>query len=811
MNEAIVTPKAKNLRLLKDAAYPVPPFFVIPASELELSAREGIGGFVQLMETYRRSEADFFSSQSLFAVRSSALAEDGRESSLAGLYHSMLDVEEKDLPEALYRCWQAAGNDTLRFYREKQRSLNEGSGPGLDLIIQAMVEDLSHSAILFTSNPDGLLNERVLVAGEGRGTLLVEDRIPAVNYYRHATEGSGYYENPYGLDLLGHDVLMSIWTMADRIEADFGPALDLELAINQSGEIFLLQMRPITTLDRRSFVSPGTILDNSNIVESYPGLSLPLSTDFYHRAYHGVFSGLIKRLLPHPPASVAQRLDDIAANMVFSRNGRAYYQLNNWLLLLRHLPFQKRILPVWREMMGIEKTMDMEDAALIAPFARFGMVIRLLRSVQKIDRLYEKLASDVRQIDLEYRRLESRSFVPELYEMFFNRIAETLLANWDITLINDLAAMLYSGRLKKKAAVYGIKDTNKLLSGFSALASMKPVRSLSSIRKKIDILDPLLLEKAATNDNEARLILSGNHLALQSDDARRLIKQMNEHIDFYGDRSIEELKLERPTQRSNPSLFFSALLAAPEKLPDYENENANEDLHPDLRRLHARAEAAISRREESRLLRTRVYGIVRSMFTRLGGELFERGIIDDKTDVFYLSIDDVFAAFQGTKEPRKAILRQKARYLIYCDLPAYGRLIFQDRAFSNEKTAELLDMTEFDGIINELGGTPSSPGLVRGEVKLVYNAAAASDIKGKILVTKSTDPGWVYLMLQAGGIVAERGSVLSHTAIISRELGLPSVVGVKNATAILSDGDLIEVDGTSGRIRILERKDNKDI
>ena len=72
--------------------------------------------------------------------------------------------------------------------------------------------------------------------------------------------------------------------------------------------------------------------------------------------------------------------------------------------------------------------------------------------------------------------------------------------------------------------------------------------------------------------------------------------------------------------------------------------------------------------------------------------------------------------------------------------------------------------------------------------------------KDKILVTQMTDPGWVFLLTQAKGIIAEKGSLLSHTAIISRELGIPAVVGIKQATTHLKTGDRVILDGNSGKV-----------
>ncbi|MBP8968366.1 MAG: hypothetical protein KBG42_03690 [Lachnospiraceae bacterium] len=81
----------------------------------------------------------------------------------------------------------------------------------------------------------------------------------------------------------------------------------------------------------------------------------------------------------------------------------------------------------------------------------------------------------------------------------------------------------------------------------------------------------------------------------------------------------------------------------------------------------------------------------------------------------------------------------------------------------------------------------------------------AHDVKDKILVTKMTDPGWVFLLASAKGVISEKGSLLSHTAIISRELNIPSVVGVDRLTDTVKTGDLIRMDGGTGKIEILGR------
>ena len=100
-------------------------------------------------------------------------------------------------------------------------------------------------------------------------------------------------------------------------------------------------------------------------------------------------------------------------------------------------------------------------------------------------------------------------------------------------------------------------------------------------------------------------------------------------------------------------------------------------------------------------------------------------------------------------------------------------------------------------------GVPCSHGVAEGEVLLVDVPAQVMDTKDKILVTKMTDPGWVFLIAGAKAIVAEKGSLLSHTAIISRELEKPAVVAVSQITKILKTGDYVRVDGNKGEVVLL--------
>ena len=121
----------------------------------------------------------------------------------------------------------------------------------------------------------------------------------------------------------------------------------------------------------------------------------------------------------------------------------------------------------------------------------------------------------------------------------------------------------------------------------------------------------------------------------------------------------------------------------------------------------------------------------------------------------------------------------------------------------NPPILEQLDITELEHK-SYLQGTAVSKGKVTAEAAVIITPELDMNMQGKILISKMTDPGWVFLMTQSAGLISEKGSLLSHTAIVGRELGIPVVVGVPNATSILKNGNLLKLDGDLGIIEILD-------
>ncbi len=221
------------------------------------------------------------------------------------------------------------------------------------------------------------------------------------------------------------------------------------------------------------------------------------------------------------------------------------------------------------------------------------------------------------------------------------------------------------------------------------------------------------------------------------------------------------------------------------------------------------ARVRIRDRERLRFLRTLLFARVRAIFRRIGDRLVERGVLDDARDVFSLTLDEVLGYVEGTSPGRALRALAGARrdeFAAYrAGEPPPDRFDVRDpRDFERLRIVPKPARDAGDDARERRNGIGCCPGSVTARVRIVHDPHERF-AAGEILVAERTDPGWVILFPAAAGILVERGSLLSHAAIVSREMGVPSVVGIAGLTHWLSDGDLVRFDGRTGAIERLER------
>lgn len=743
--------KSENLIKLKDNGINVPPFEVIKWED-------------------RDKPLDISKYKGKYAVRSSSNIEDGELSSFAGQFDTYLNVKEKDIDKKVKECFDSINNKNVQEYLSRMNI--DVSDIKLDVIIQKMVNS-KYSGVMFSSNPEGLLNETVIVVGKGLGNNIVEDRVDTTTYYYSNTDDVYYYVGKK--DLLSKDLIDRLIIEKNRIVELLGDYQDIEFAI-EDDKIYILQARKITTINDDKV----TILDNSNIVESYPGVSLPLTISFVNFVYTNVFKKVAFRILHNQ--KVLDKYDNNLNNMVGSSSGRIYYKISNWYTIIKFLPMNSKIIPVWQEMLGVKNKSYDNDKVKIPFFTRIKSYFHAIHEFNKAPKNMDYLNNKFIDVnDFFNKHFRENMSIEEVHSLY-DRVKEEILLDWDITLVNDMYSFLYTALLKRRLKKKHVSedDINNYFSGITNIESLKPIKSLISLAYKKDKISKKEYEEL-----------------------------YEEYISKYGDRSLEELKLESETFRTNPKLLD-------EKIKEYRKDlNKLEELYSSFHKaeketikedfitrfLSKRAMTGIKNREISRLNRSRIYGMVRSMFLSIGKTLAKEKRIKTQRDVFYLTIDEIFN--YKKYDLKKLVKDRKEEYKIYYELPNYSRLVFAGSEF--DKNHPRVNNIEKEISKDHLEGISTSKGIVKGYALVVDDVTKKMDTKNKILVTKMTDPGWVFLLATSKGVISEKGSLLSHTAIISREIGIPSIVGVENATSIIKTGDLIKMDANNGTIEIIER------
>jgi pyruvate,water dikinase len=194
------------------------------------------------------------------------------------------------------------------------------------------------------------------------------------------------------------------------------------------------------------------------------------------------------------------------------------------------------------------------------------------------------------------------------------------------------------------------------------------------------------------------------------------------------------------------------------------------------------------------------------------------GALADPRDVFYLTVDETLGWADGTSasaDIRALAAARKAEFARYPALPEpadrfetrglvhAGHDFTPPLRLASERGGDGAVALGADGDVRR--GTGCYPGIVRGRARVILDPRDASLEPGEILVAERTDPGWVMLFPAARGLLVERGSLLSHSAIVARELGLPAVVSIDGLTSWLQTGDEVELDGRTGEVRRLTR------
>lgn len=771
----------------------------------------------------------------LFSVRSSVVGEDSAEHSFAGQMDSFLNVPSLGVIAAIKNVWASAFSSRALVYRKrKSLSLEDVSSA---VIIQEMVQSVA-SGVLFTRDPEMHTEKCVISAAYGLGEGVVANLVETDTYrigwdsadickevsrkdyrlVRNTTTGTGNRKQNVApgkqfCSVLTDAQIRELRDVAVKAERRFGAPQDIEWAFNERRVLFVLQARPIVFGSRTISDSPLCIWESSNIVESYPGLTLPLTFSFVRTGYEVAFRNVTLSFvfLRRP---LKKKLH-IFKNMIGLLNGRIYYNLLNWYEMLSFLPGFQGHKRSWDQMIGISKKIEF-------PQTRLSMINRLFSLLNAAWRLLtvqrngKRFFSRFRSVYKRFQNVDVSGAHEDELIAVYESLTRQLSEKWHLTLVNDFCAMKYYDWLRRLCDLWGLSTYanvhNNLLCGDSAVESVAPVRSLVSIAEMVRTHPSY---RALISEDDDSLIWG----KVQCEVAYKPLKEaLDGHIREFGDRGMEELKLESSSFRERPELLiglinnYASLGLSVATMENQEREIRTKAerfvrhrLKNPFKRLVFRfilknARRAITNRENMRFARSRFFGVVKRLFRRMGDLFVEKGLLESSSDIYYLTVDEIFGIVQGTAVTQNLtalVDMRRAEYAGFAQRTLKERIETRGIPY----LAPLTKVESVDATEKTLKGIGCSSGIARGKARLVLNPTAANGNGEHILVARSTDPGWVFLMVSAKGIVVEKGSVLSHTAIIGRELGIPTIIGVKEATRRIPDGATVSMDGSTGEIR----------
>jgi pyruvate,water dikinase len=663
----------------------------------------------------------------------------------------------------------------------------------MNVVVQRMVNARA-AGVVFTADPVSARRDVMVVdAVEGLGEALVSGEATP-DHFALDRKGKVMHQSLAGDEaILSNEELAVIAREARQAETHEGKPLDLEWAIDASGELFWLQARPITTLpaDLNEFDTPlpraNDVVTISNVSEMMPGAVSPLT---------GSFTGWsIDYGLQHMQVAVGAR-ENISKEWQVTAWGYGHLFLNltgnivmsagvlgstpeqtAQTLCGRPVPELKALppMPVWRRVIN---TVRLLHYAFTAPRVvhRFDGEVANFHLIHKSDA--NAMVKELKRKAWFYEHAMAVHIQSSALSGFLSAIVENMVSSRtnDATLEEQAEAM-------------------RLLAGASGVESAEMVLELNALVERI-----VSLPEAATQFCDVPAIDALKWLRFE----RSISGDFGAFLAHHGHRGYRELCMRDPAWREDPtSLVQSMQAGARARLAGATTRKAHHasidmaGLSRGLRWLLPRAHNAVRRREHTKSHLVSVGHHFKLAFAHLGKLLVEEGALPDADLVCFFTFDEL-PGFVATPDAARVKQAQRRRDA----LPFQQRLSFPEISVG---PASPLQEQALDTGQGKISGRPASSGVVEGTARVAHTLAEAAKLEpGEILVTPITDIGWTPYFSMIAGLVTDLGSAVSHGAVIAREYGLPCVVNSRVGTRMINTGDRVRLDGDTGLVVILD-------
>jgi rifampicin phosphotransferase len=773
----------------------------------------------------------------LYAVRSSSPDEDLEIASFAGGYETTLGVTMEDIENAIRHSFASSFDARVFIYKKEHNFPTDQMR--IAVIVQQQV-DANSAGVAFSINPLNNCYDEVLInANHGLGETVVsgavdpdvfvvdrltrkilDTKIGANGTVSRLNPGGGTTQTQRKADAgssLTTDQAARIAKLIDQVEACTQKPVDIEWAFAQD-QLYLLQVRPITTylpLPAEMITAPGEpkrLYANSTLIEQ--GLQDPLSV------LGTELLGYVLTQVGGPVGKEGVGPDGIT----FTATGGYYMNISYAL----KLGMGKTALAPGSfgdpRVTAILDSIDMKQYTAGAlpkklKGLRSKMLFNMLPMAQLVLKAYlnpdETLRNYQAELPAAVRRFQT--FTGDGLSLRAQAVELSALLNFfygkygiPMILASQIAQQRIKGLFKQEAS----QVQDHLINLGIALPGNKTTEMGE------------LMYALASSDEIHRYDCAADFLAdLEKEKlSPELTRRWQHFLEEFGMRCPGEIDAATVRLNEQPALFFDqikhmalTILNSTSTRSFFEQgrakrKTAYQALYELARQKGKNKARALEKyykiwttfggyRETPKHYVIKVVELFRRQALKTGEVFTAQGRLDRPEQIFDLTMDDIDRAQADLLIDLRALARERSAlidkirrsHLVARVIDSRGKIFYPppQAAGDGEQRGSVLT------------GVPISPGLIQGRVKVFKHAADKQLLPGEILVARATDPGWTPLFINASGIILEIGGALQHGAVVAREYGIPCVSGLDDATSKLVDGQLVEVDGSNGIVRIL--------
>ncbi|NKB33332.1 MAG: hypothetical protein GKR91_09560 [Pseudomonadales bacterium] len=756
-----------------------------------------------------------------YAVRSSSPEEDLADSSFAGLYETLLDVSVDNLLDAVRSCYLSCVDARVFIYKHKLGMAFDS--PHIAVVVQELVQS-DVAGVAFSLNPiNNDFDEALINSSFGLGEALVSGEITpdswTVNKVSHEVikftlgDKGGNQSDKASLN---DNQIKSLSQATCRVEEYYQQPMDIEWAFYQD-ELYFLQARPITTyipITSEMMTEPGEkrILYMDESLADGITISGPVSTitsNYLIYIFDILFNHLDNRLtLFLPPKDT----------LMFSTGVRIYTNVTNmgrWRNLAQ-LGELKKIIDITYADILLTCDLDpykIKKANLLERLKLTPLVVKTLWSLRLT------ITSTLKAIfrsEKFHQHYEERLTV---FDEFLNEPLPTHLSIHEFLLHYFIPLGEVSQATTAPAlglfAWRGTGALNKLIDDESE-QQKQLVESIKSGSDDMVMIMGLkiyelstLLEPSAFDDLEGL----AEQIKARSVDAN-FLSYWDQFIHDFGCRGPLEMDLAQPKYADDPLVVLRQIAPIVKSERDFDPRVNHKLLKEKRHEAYNELLELLPKKKQKKLIKAYQYICdfehsreipkdhlvtfqkrFREYLLNLAKIWLDANRLDSIDQIFDFRVDEILNAQQDESVDLREILANRDPYLARAKRVRHFPHAIDSRGRILRPVREQVP--------GQLTGSPVSSGIVTGPVKVMHDPFEKELKKGEILVAYTTDPGWTPLFINAEAVLLEVGGELQHGALVAREYGKPCVAGIVNVTHELEDGQMVEVNGNSGSVRLL--------